>query len=56
MNNCFINAAFNSESIDYELDKKMQIFTNLSMMLARLYEFNVKNDDAVRICDILLQK
>lgn len=23
MNNCFINAAFSSESIDYELDKKM---------------------------------
>jgi hypothetical protein len=56
MNNCFINAAFNSEQIDYELDKKMQIFTNLSMMLARLYEYNVKNDDAVRVCDILLQK
>ena len=56
MNNCFINAAFSSESIDYELDKKMQIFTNMSIMLARLYEFNVKNDDAVRVCDILLQK
>ncbi len=56
MNNCFINATFNSESIDYELDKKMQIFTNLAIMLARLYEFNVKNDDAVRICDVLLQK
>lgn len=25
-------------------------------MLARLYEFNVKNDDAVRVCDVLLQK
>ena len=56
MNNCFINATFNSESIDYELDKKMQVFTNLAIMLARLYEFNVKNDDAVRVCDVLLQK
>jgi len=56
MNNCFINASFSSEAIDYELDKKMQVFTNLSIMLARLYEFNVKNDDAVRVCDILLQK
>lgn len=54
MNNCFINASFSSESIDYELDKKMQVFTNLSMVLARLYEFMVKNDDAVRVCDILL--
>jgi hypothetical protein len=56
MNNSFINASFSSESIDYELDKKMQVFTNLSIILARLYEFNVKNDDAVRVCDILLQK
>jgi hypothetical protein len=56
MNNCFLNAAFSSEAIDYELDKKMQVFTNLAIMLARLYEFNVKNDDAVRVCDILLQK
>ncbi len=56
MNNCFVNAAFNSEQIDYELDKKMQVFTNLAIMLARLYEFKVKNDDAVRVCDILLQK
>ena len=56
MNNCFINANFNSESIDYELDKKMQVFTNLAIMLSRLYEFNVKNDEAVRVCDVLLQK
>lgn len=54
MNNCFINASFNSENVDYELDKKMQVFSNLSMMLARLYEFLGKNDDAVRVCDILL--
>jgi hypothetical protein len=55
MKNCFLNAAFSSEAIDYELDKKMQVFTNLAIMLARLYEFDVKNDDAVRVCDILLQ-
>ena len=34
----------------------MQVFTNLAIMLARLYEFKAKNDDAVRVCDILLQK
>ena len=56
MNNCFLNAAFNSENVDYELDKKMQVFANLSMMLSRLYEFLGKNDEAVRVCDILLQK
>lgn len=26
------------------------------MMLARLYEYLSKNDEAVRVCDILLQK
>ena len=40
--------------LNYGLHKKMQVFTNLSMVLARLYEFMVKNDDAVRVCDILL--
>lgn len=54
MNNCFINASFSSENVDYELDKKMQVFANLSMMLARLYEYLGKNDEAVRVCDILL--
>jgi len=56
MNNCFINATFSPENVDYELDKKMQVFTNISMILARIYEFNNKNDDAIRVCDILLQK
>jgi hypothetical protein len=56
MNNCFINATFNPDNVDYELNKKMQAFSNLSMMLARIYEFLGKNDDAVRVCDILLQK
>jgi hypothetical protein len=56
MNNCFENAVFSHDNIDYELSKKMNIFSNLSVMLARMNEFLHKNDDAVRICDILLQK
>ena len=56
MNNCFDNAVFSFENVDYELSKKMNIFTNLSIMLARINEFLHKNDDAVRICDVLLQK
>lgn len=56
MNNCFINASFSSENVDYELDKKMQVFSNLSMMLSRLYEYLGKSDEAVRVCDTLLQK
>ena len=56
MNNCFGNASFTFDNVDYELSKKMNIFSNLSIMLARTYEFLHKNDEAVRVCDILLQK
>ena len=56
MNNCFENANFTHDNVDYELSKKMNIFSNLSIMLARMHEFLHKNDDAVRVCDILLQK
>ena len=56
MNNCFENASFSHDNVDYELQKKMNIFSNLSIMLARMYEFLHKNDDAVRVCDTLLQK
>lgn len=56
MNNCFDNASFSHDNVDYELSKKMSIFSNLSIMLARMYEFLHKNDDAVRVCDVLLSK
>jgi len=56
MNNCFDNASFSHDNVDYELSKKMNIFSNLSVMLARMHEFLSKNDEAVRVCDILLQK
>jgi hypothetical protein len=56
MNNCFENANFSHENVDYELSKKMSIFSNLSIMLARIHEFQHKTDEAVRVCDILLSK
>jgi hypothetical protein len=56
MNNCFDNANFSHDNVDYELSKKMSIFSNLSVILARMHEFLNKNDDAVRVCDVLLQK
>jgi hypothetical protein len=56
MNNCFENASFSFDNVDYELSKKMSIFSNLSIMLARVHEYLNKSDDAVRVCDILLQK
>jgi len=39
MNNCFDNASFSHDNVDYELSKKMSIFSNLSIMLARMHEF-----------------
>jgi hypothetical protein len=56
MNNCFENANFSHDNVDYELSKKMSIFSNLSIMLARIHEFQHKTDEAVRVCDILLSK
>ena len=56
MNNSFLSATFSSEHVDYELNKKMLVFTNLSVLLARYFEFKAENSEAVRICDTLLQK
>ena len=56
MNNCFISGQFSSEQVDYELDKKMLIFTNLSVLLARYFEYKTENAEAIRICDTLLTK
>jgi hypothetical protein len=56
MNGCFQSATFAPDKIDYELNKKMNVFANLSIILARLYEFKAQNPEAVRICDILLGK
>jgi len=39
MNNCFISAIFSADAVDYELNKKMLVFTNLSVLLARYFEF-----------------
>ena len=56
MNNCFISAKFTNENVDYNLSTKMNTFTNMAMILARVHEFNKTNDEALRICDTLLQK
>jgi hypothetical protein len=59
MSNCFTSGNFaglDPSKVDYELDRKMVVYSNLSMLLARIYEFMSQNNDAVRICDILLQK
>ena len=56
MNDAFINGQFSSENVDYELEKKMQIFSNLSILLARIFEYRTENTEAVRVCDTLLQK
>lgn len=59
MNGAFISGDFSAlehNKVDYELQNKMQVFTNVAMQLARIYEHRNENTDAVRICDILLQK
>ena len=56
MNNCFLSANFAPDHVDYELNKKMLVFSNLSVLLARIFEFKANNTEAVRICDILLNK
>jgi hypothetical protein len=41
MNSAFVSGDFASlefNKVDYELEKKMLTFTNISMLLARLYE------------------
>ena len=39
MNNVFENANFTSENVDYEMTNKMNVFTNLSIIIARTQEF-----------------
>ena len=56
MNNCFVSGQFSSEQVDYELNKKMLIFSNLSILLARYFEYKNENSEAIRICDTLLVK
>ena len=56
MNNCFIKATFGGDNIDYDLATKMNTFSNFAMIFARILEFRGTNDEALRICDILLQK
>lgn len=56
MNSCFVSAVFSPDSVDYELNKKMLVFSNLSVLLARYFEFKGDTNEAIRICDTLLVK
>lgn len=59
MNACFVGGNFSAlkgAQVDYDLDKKMQVFSNMTMLLARTYEFRQENNEAVRVCDVLLGK
>ena len=56
MNNSFTSAIFSPDSVDYELNKKMLVFTNLSVLLARYFEHKGETNETVRICDTLLVK
>jgi hypothetical protein len=42
MSNSFLSGNFSGlepNKVDYELDRKMVVYSNLSMLLARIYEF-----------------
>lgn len=59
MNSAFVSGDFSQldyNKVDYELDRKMNVFTNIAMQLARIYEYRTENQEAVRICDLLLTK
>lgn len=56
MNNSFVSAIFSPDAVDYELNKKMLVFTNLSVLLARYFEFKENTAEAIRVCDTLLVK
>lgn len=59
MNGAFVSGDFASldyNKVDYELERKMNVFTNISMQLARICEYKTQNQEAVRICEILLTK
>ena len=56
MNNSFISAIFSPDAVDYELNKKMLVFSNLSILLARYFEFKSETAEAIRVCDTLLVK
>lgn len=56
MNNSFVSAVFSPDAVDYELNKKMLVFSNLSVLLARYFEFRENSAEAIRVCDTLLVK
>ena len=40
--------------IDYDLDKKIQVFANFGLVYARLMEANGENVEVMKICEALL--
>ena len=46
MNSAFVSGDFSQldyNKVDYELDRKMNVFTNIAMQLARIYEHRAEN-------------
>lgn len=46
MNGAFVSGDFSAleyNKVDYELEKKMNVFTNISMQLARIFEYKGQN-------------
>ena len=55
MNNTFITSNFGIGNIDYNLDTKLNVFTNFSNVYCRIQEKH-DTDEALRVCNLLLEK
>ena len=55
MNNTFITSNFGVGNIDYNLDTKLNVFTNFSHVYCRIQEKH-DSDESLRVCNLLLEK
>lgn len=55
MNNTFITSNFGINNIDYNLNTKLNVFTNFSHIYCRIQERH-SQDESLRVCNLLLEK
>ena len=52
----FITANFGTDNIDYDLATKLNVFTGFSVVYCRILEHQEAKDEALWVCDNLLEK
>ena len=55
MNNTFTTTNFGAGNIDYNLSRKLNVFTNFSHIYCRIQE-KTNKDEALRVCNLLQEK